>query len=651
MMLPKGLCATLRSFNAKTSVYFLMMKWFFEKILLRILAGHSARRQIVPAILWLGDIVNENDVILIVFPRYRRLFRFAFPIYPGDTPRRVTGKEATPTFLIGTPEECRKNTDDSRTRIFGSPLIEIWENKKRTGDVLPLRFGLTDEEKKTAFQIARDAITAFLANGAVLEDKYFLGRSRRFSIKADVGVALWVDGKIRGSWVAENNELGRGIALAGRGASRDIRFKPLAKEELDKTRIEITVMNYPRIPLSPKERVNARIYSEKGYMLEDENGRHGWFLPEVFNAKRFENLQEFLGDLAQKKAGIKREAWRTAKISVFEVDDFIESHDRSRPLRLLGPVVDLGGEIVDLAFVMKHARAAADWLCSIQEEDGNMPPVIDPLFGTQKQINLPPLAFTAWALAELGHATREEKYTQAARKSFAYLKKYILTDAETGTAYRDVLLAYVGQLALALGETKSAEDAALRIKKRLSNIEHEPITLLQVGNFFKQLKAFHLYAGIPLTIAKRIFETASAQGGVMNLAVWAEAVNAFRGTDDAFAIRVKEWLVSRQLSNGSFPATTSGGIPYTRGTGKIFETLALEPQKNMAVLEKTLTWLFSMQYDKEKAFFIRPLIYPSVEGAFRHDDVNQEAWIDAAGHLLLGVARFANAYPNNEQWK
>ena len=511
----------------------------------------------------------------------------------------------------------------------------------------PLRWGLTDEEKKIAFRIARDAITVFLANGASLEKKYFLDLPRRFSIKTDVDVALWVDGKVRGSWIVEHDEIGGGIAKAAIGAVRDTRFKPLAEEELGKTRIEITVMNCPRIPLSLEERANTTIYSEKGYLLKDGNGRRGWFLPEVLNVKRFGNLQEFLGDLAEKKAGITREAFRNAKISVFEVDDFIESHDRSRPLCLRGPVVDIGAPVVDSTFVIPRARAAADWLCSIQETDGNMPPVINPLSGLEKQINLPPLAFTALALVEFGRAAKEEKYIRAAKKSFAYLQKYLLMDTETRIVHHDVALAYVGQLALALGETMSALDAAECIKKRLSDIPREPITLLQIGNFFKQLKEFHRYAEIPINIAKKFFETEQARGGAQNLALWAEAVNASRGVDDAFSLRVEKWLVSRQLSDGSFPASTKGGLPYARGTGKIFEVLALNPEKNSAVIKKTLTWLVSMQYDRESAFFIRPEIYSNINGAFRHDDLNQEAWIDAAGHVLLGVARLIN----NKQWK
>ena len=143
----------------------------------------------------------------------------------------------------------------------------------------------------------------------------------------------------------------------------------------------------------------------------------------------------------------------------------------------------------------------------------------------------------------------------------------------------------------------------------------------------------------------------------MNLVVWAELVNVFLGVDEEFSDSVAVWLKKHQLPNGAFPESTHSASSgqaesdfvytptpnlvwgYTRGTGKIFEVLALAPEKNKAAIANVLQWLFSMQYDGENTFFIADTIRPMIVGGFRHDYLNQELWIDSAAHVILGGTR------------
>jgi len=67
--------------------------------------------------------------------------------------------------------------------------------------------------------------------------------------------------------------------------------------------------------------------------------------------------------------------------------------------------------------------------------------------------------------------------------------------------------------------------------------------------------------------------------------------------------------------------------------------LALEPEANEAALLSAARWLSTMQYDDQNLFFVVQSRRDLLRGAFRHDYQNTDAWIDAAGHVLLGLSR------------
>ncbi|MFY9461955.1 MAG: AMMECR1 domain-containing protein, partial [Candidatus Sungiibacteriota bacterium] len=451
---------------------------------------------------------------------------------------------------------------------------------------------------------------------------------------------------LRGSAVVENRNLGKGIAEAAIIASHDGRFKPLSFGELPYTRIEITVMSDLRLPLSEYERKKNVVYSEKGYLLKSGSAK-GWYLPAVFNVRRFRNLEEFLGDLAQEKAGVRRDFHRDADVCMFEVNDFIESSNHQTSLQLAGPIV---GTVFELKILNSgphildsRLRMAADWLCRIQEPDGNIPPVINPLTGLQTQIDWPRLAFVAWSLAEFGKMINEEKYIQAAEKSADYLRKHLLGNYELRITNYELTLAYFGQLALASGRLPEAALAASKILDRLNSLNFEAIAFSQIASFFKKMSGADRRFLAPFEnlakILKENFDKNLKSRQPMSLAVWAELVNTFRDVEPEFSQKVAEWLMGNQLQNGAFSESTASDFVYTRGTSKIFEVLALEQEKNKEAIEKALDWLFSMQYDEENAFFVPEEIRPKILGAFRHDYFNHETWIDSAGHLLLGATR------------
>lgn len=589
---------------------------------------------------------SENDIIFIGLPVLRGYYYFKFPLRQGDRPRecKITPEENNVTFIVRRPQADSINSN-SWIRIFSSPEIEILENKSRTKGTPPLRWGLTHEEKQRCFKIARDALKKFLSENEELEKQYFNNLPARLYLETDLDVALWVDGRLRGSAVVERRRLGEGIAQAAILSSRDARFKPLALNELPHTRVEMTIMHDLHFPLSRAELSANRIYPEKGYMISWKEHR-GWYLPEVFNVLRFKNLEEFLGDLAEKKTKLDRSFLKKTDVFIFEVDDFVESHDLTAAISLWGSMAkyDTQFRLSAAESVLKSSlRAAADWLCNIQESDGNIPPITDPLTGRQTQIDWPRLAFCAWALAEFGEKINEAKYSEAAIKSFEYLRRYLLSRAQTLTQNYELTLAYFGQLALALGQQSEAKAAAEKISARSKIISFEPLRFAQIASFLKIISRMNRQFSVPFEnltkVLKENFEKGLKDNSEMNLAVWAELVNTFNGIDDYFSGKVADWLKAKQLPSGAFPESTSSDFIYTRGSSKILEVLALEPEKNKKEIEKVLAWLMSMQYTKENTFLIPKEIRPKIIGSFRHDYFNPEAWIDSAGHMLLTGAR------------
>lgn len=631
---------------------------------------NSFKKTLGAFFLWLSGIATDKDAALVSFSGRDNIFYFDFPLRYGDKPKRTktlpAGREIT--FFVRRPGNVESVEESEWINIFSSPEWKIFEKKTRFGNTAllrgvvgrsfttPLRWRLNEEEKKTALKVARNALEKFLADGQWLEQSYFRNLPSRFHFKTDLDVAIWVKGQLRGSAVVESVNLSEGIAEAAIRASCDKRFKPLSKEELAATRIEITIIQNLFVPLSIKELKQNRIYPDKGYFLQNGE-RKGWFLPEVFNVRRFSSLDEFLAGLGNEKAGLPQDGYKSSEIFIFEVDDFIESEDHKEILSLFGPVVKSGVEFnpnSKFQILDSRLRLAADWLCRIQESDGNIPPIINSLTGKQTQIDWPRLAFTAWALAEFGKTVREKKYLLAAEKSFDYLRKYLIPDTGYLIPSYELTLAYFGRLCLAFGKPNDAVVAAGKIFERLNNLSFEPILFSQIASFLKVLpgdrekysKALETICGmLKSSFEKNMQDNASmspvrgaASNGV-NLALWAELVNVFSGLDEEFSNRVADWLKQQQLPNGAFPDSTISDFVYVRGTGKILEVLALEPKKNKEAIETSLEWLLSTQYNDENTFFVLEEIRPRIIGGFRHDYFNQEAWIDATGHILLGAAR------------
>lgn len=179
---------------------------------------------------------------------------------------------------------------------------------------------LNPREQKIALTIARQSLEAYFAGRDYVSETEGL---KIFDEPAGVFVTLRQHGELRGCiGVFEPNEpLAQAIKkMALAAALEDDRFEPLSKDEMDETKIEISI-------LSPMEKVASADEIElnkHGVFLKQ--GRHnGVFLPQVAEETGW-NKETFLDTLCTEKAGLGAGCWREPRteIFVFTTQDFRE---------------------------------------------------------------------------------------------------------------------------------------------------------------------------------------------------------------------------------------------------------------------------------------------------------------------------------------
>ena len=631
---------------------------------------NQKRKQIRAVFGWLSEIVDRNDLILVEQEKKREGYFFRFPLKIGDNPEKIEqiGNKEFTFFIQFSSSRSEKIDTREWKKIFQSPEVAVYENKKRfvKQQFNPLRWGFSEEEKRASLKIARKSLEIFLEEKRTLQAND-LDFPPRLNFKADLDVALWVKGVLRGSMIVENTILSEGIIQASIFASRDVRFKPLELDELENTKIEITIFSDLRIPLSKKLVEKNEILYNKGYLLK-RGKKQGWFLPEVFNVASFKGLKEFLSCLALEKASLKLEEVfdKKTEVFIFEVDDFIEGKEEGEVLTLSGPMAQATHQEIK-----KVAVLSADWLLKRQESNGNLIPVTNPIIRRTSQIDWPRSIFTGWSLIEFGEAIGEKKYIEAGRQNFCYSKRYVLEEQIIKNINNESLsLAYLGQAALSLNYFQEAFQCGGKILEKENLLRFEPILFSQIGTFLAELSKIDKKFIIPTlrfsTKTQNVFKNYLRWKRPMSLAVWAELANLQlklweSQKDDSHLSMAREilsWLLGYQMDNGSFRSTNDNhsDFAYTRGTAKIAEVLAavllwekqnkIKIDKNLDLnyyedcFKKALIWLDSMQYSAKNSYFIPAKNLDLALGGFRHDYFNQEAWIDSAGHFLLSASRF-----------
>lgn len=198
-----------------------------------------------------------------------------------------------------------------KNRVVGYWSVAVKSKEKE--------FKISEAEKAELIKKARHSIFNFVSTGhrgqlLVPETKGILLE------KAGVFVSIYIDGKLRGciGGFAGEQTLNEMVQRLAASSACDRRFKPVQAEELDKMKLEISVLS----PLKKIKSVDDIKLGKHGIYIK-QGFSSGTFLPQVATKTGW-NLEEFLGHCARDKAGIGWHGWKTAEIFTYEAVVFRE---------------------------------------------------------------------------------------------------------------------------------------------------------------------------------------------------------------------------------------------------------------------------------------------------------------------------------------
>lgn len=499
------------------------------------------------------------------------------------------------------------------------------------------------EERQHIIEKARAYVAAsFSGTGVAPLD---LGGRERAPV--DLDIAFWVAGELRASAVLADQEplvteLERGVTRS----LHDGRFRPLALEEISALRIEVTLFDHSWTPLSLEETRKNVIDPARGYVALIGERPVAWYLPTVHNCRPFHDLRDFTTSLFHMKGRLSAKQAKEAVIYTFSTVNWIEIAPGSSIVDLTGPVPTPSTQSVDIKRLLTES---VDWILCQEITPGVFTVKETLSLGSSNAIDWARLGFTAEVLAEIGiHESRDDCLAASLRiRSFLgqHLESALFVDNEK----KALAAAYAGQAALSVGQEAEAVVWAERVDHFASAGIDSPLVQLQVATLLARLGGPYLGRVLPLWT--ELFSKWQAHRSMAPLALYPQLIPfgqaLFRATGDERyqddTRVVGDWFRAKQNADGSFPANPGlvAQVPYIRGTGKIMEVLALSPGRFSETLERAFTYTASFQYTATSLYHIPLARQPDFQGGFRHDALNREAWIDAAGHVALAAARFA----------
>lgn len=173
---------------------------------------------------------------------------------------------------------------------------------------------LTAYQKSLLILLARNEILSHL-NLSVQLDPGLNNIPDALKVKCGVFVSVYVEDKLRGclGTFSEEKTLYSNVKrMALSAAAHDSRFLPVAGDEVQKLKIEISVLS-PRKAISGPEEIEI---GRHGIFIEQGTAR-GTFLPQVAKDQNW-TAEEFLARCSENKAGIGREGWKTARLFTYE---------------------------------------------------------------------------------------------------------------------------------------------------------------------------------------------------------------------------------------------------------------------------------------------------------------------------------------------
>jgi AmmeMemoRadiSam system protein A len=186
--------------------------------------------------------------------------------------------------------------------------------------------GLPPSERQLLLALAREAVRRAVS-GEPLPGVAGCQVPPRLTRPSGCFVTLTRAGELRGC--VGNLEprwpLWQAVVENAAAATRDGRFSPVTRDELDTLELEISVLTVPApLPFASPEDLLARLTPGRDGVVLEFGPRRATFLPQVW--EKLPDRRRFLEELSL-KAGAAADAWRRpgAGVSTYRVEHFSES--------------------------------------------------------------------------------------------------------------------------------------------------------------------------------------------------------------------------------------------------------------------------------------------------------------------------------------
>ena len=169
---------------------------------------------------------------------------------------------------------------------------------------------ISEQQKNQLLNIARNTIESIFSGKKVSKPNY--EEDAILNTKSGVFVTLTIDEKLRGciGYIISDRPLYDTLSDAAvQAAMNDPRFPSLTKDELDKIKIEISILSEP-FPMKNYDEIEI---GKHGLILE-EAGMRGLLLPQV-PIEHNMNREEFLDAICQ-KSGFHSGLWREKELNI-----------------------------------------------------------------------------------------------------------------------------------------------------------------------------------------------------------------------------------------------------------------------------------------------------------------------------------------------
>ncbi len=203
-----------------------------------------------------------------------------------------------------------------KTRVVGyqSVLITVAQDEEDYSG------SLSAEEKKLLLKHARESIEDYLNDNTSIPARVE-SLPRALTKPYGAFVSLYVDDKLRGCigrLEADEAIFNTVEKMAVASASHDSRFAPIREEELEKMKIEISVLS----PLRKISSIHEIIPGKHGILIR-KGCYSGTFLPQVADKTGWDT-EELLAQCSDRKAGLGRDGWKDAEIFIYEAEVFCD---------------------------------------------------------------------------------------------------------------------------------------------------------------------------------------------------------------------------------------------------------------------------------------------------------------------------------------